>query len=170
MEPLEEDLQRRMRQTSSWASWSPGLVSAVKVAIREFVNKGGQLKKLKMSLEDWRRHVAQNHIPYRRDCRLCIERMGQDCAHRRRKPGGEMVYNLSVDLIGPFCQGWDYGRKQEAKYGMVAMITVPKDDVDLEKSKDENSGEVSEEDVPLPNLEDGGRSFHGGRRCSTRSS
>ena len=62
MEPLEEDLQRRMRQTSSWASWSPGLVSAVKVAIREFVNKGGQLKKLKMSLEDWRRHVAQNHL------------------------------------------------------------------------------------------------------------
>ena len=134
VEPLEEDLQRRMRQTSSWASWSPGLVSAVKVAIREFVNKEGQLKKLKMSIEDWRKHVAQNHIPYRRDCRLCIERMGQDCPHRRRKPGGEMVYNLSVDLIGPFCQGWDYGRKQAAKYGMAAMITVPKGEtMDLEK-------------------------------------
>ena len=69
-----------------------------------------------------------------------------------------MVYNLSVDLIGPFCQGWDYGRKQEAKYGMVAMITVPRgDDVDPEKSKDEKSGGVSEEDVPLPNVEDGVR-------------
>ena len=145
-----------MRQTSSWASWSPGLVNAVKVAIREFVNKGCHVKKVKMSLEDWRRHVAQNHVPYRRDCRLCIERMGQDCPHCRRKPGGEMVYNLLVDLIGPFCQGWDYGRKQAAKYGMVAMITVPRgENVDLEKEKDEKSGEVSEEDVPLPNLEDG---------------
>ncbi len=38
VEPLEEDLEKRMRQTSSWASWSPGLVNAVKVAIREFVN------------------------------------------------------------------------------------------------------------------------------------
>ena len=94
-EPLEEDLQKRMQQTSTWASWSPGLVSGVKMAIREFVKGGCHVKKVKMTLEDWRKHVAQNRIPYRRDCRLCIERMGQDCPHRRRKPGGEMVYKVT---------------------------------------------------------------------------
>ena len=48
-EPLEEDLQKRMQQTSTWASWSPGLVSAVKVAIREFV-KGGASPLFEFSL------------------------------------------------------------------------------------------------------------------------
>ena len=81
----------------------------------------------KMSLDDWRQHVRQNHVPFRRDCRVCVEEMGQDVPHRRRKHrgAGDAVYVLAVDVAGPFVKGWDYGMAKEAKYALVATIPVP---------------------------------------------
>ena len=70
--PLPSDLKVRMKTTSSWAAWSPGLVEAVKESITMIVNTEVKLKK--MSMDDWRQHVAQNHVPYRRDCRVCMWR------------------------------------------------------------------------------------------------
>ena len=47
--------------------------------------------------------------------------------HRRRKASeaGESAYVLAIDVIGPFKEGWDYGRKETAKYAMVATVPVP---------------------------------------------
>lgn len=112
--------------------WSPGLVEAIKVAIKDFAlastsqtdSKINQLKR--MSMAEWRQHVRQNHVPFRRDCRLCVEEMGQDVPHRRRPhKGGESVYVLSVDIAGPFFKGMDYATGHEARYALLATVPVP---------------------------------------------
>ena len=100
-EEMEVNLGPRMRQTSTWSAWTPGLVRAIQLAIMKLQDVTPELKK--SSMDDWRKHVRQNHIPFRRDCRLCIEEIGQDLPHRRRRGlGGESVYVLAVDIGGPF--------------------------------------------------------------------
>lgn len=65
-------------------------------------------------------------MPFRRDCRLCVEEMGQDHPHRRQKGvGGESVYVLSVDLTGPYVKGTRLGTGHKAKYMTVATVPVP---------------------------------------------
>ena len=124
VEPMHSDLQKRMEQTHTWSQWAPGLVAAIKQAVRNFVMDTARMKKF--SLEEWRKHVKQNHIPFRRDCRLCLEEMGQDLPHRRRKKEkGDAAYVMSVDIAGPFTTGWDYGKAREARYALLATIPVP---------------------------------------------
>ena len=119
-EELKEELSERLVQTASWAAWSPGLVAAVKMAFRNFMKGGPKCKRF--TVDEWRQHVRQNHVPFRRDCRVCIEEMGQDLPHRRRKASeaGESAYVLAVDVIGPFIQGgmglWEE-RDGQVRYG-----------------------------------------------------
>ncbi|CAE7297817.1 unnamed protein product, partial [Symbiodinium sp. KB8] len=53
----------------------------------------------KFSAHDWRLHVQRDHLPYRRDCRECIERASG-------KPHRKVAYptpcTLSIDTAGPF--------------------------------------------------------------------
>ena len=53
----------------------------------------------KFSAHDWRLHVQRDHLPYRRDCRECIERASG-------KPHRRVAYptpcTLSIDTAGPF--------------------------------------------------------------------
>ena len=101
-----------MQLAASWACWAPGLVAAVKQAIKMFVMDAPSINR--MSLSDWR----QNHVPYRRDCGLCVEEMGQDTSHRRKRlaGAGDSVYVMSVDVAGPFCRGRGPGLGMEARY------------------------------------------------------
>ena len=105
------------------AAWSPGLTAAVKLVLLDFLMENPRQKKF--SALEWQQHVQQGHIPYRRDCRLCVQEMGQDRPHRRRHPGGEAVYIMAVDIAGPFQEGWDYGRASAAKYALIAIVPVP---------------------------------------------
>ena len=146
-EELKEELSERLVQTASWAAWSPGLVAAVKMAFRNFMKGGPKCKRF--TVDEWRQHVRQNHVPFRRDCRVCIEEMGQDLPHRRRKASeaGESAYVLAVDVIGPFKEGWDYGRKETAKYAMVATVPVPISDT-VEDPGLEQGGEGVLQELP----------------------
>ena len=128
-EEIKEGLQERLAQSSSWAAWSPGLVAAVKVSIEMFL--GGRPSCRRFTLDEWRAHVRQGHVPYRKDCRACIEEMGQDRPHRRRKSSeaGETAYALSMDVIGPYKPGWDFARSATAKYALVTTIPVPISDI-----------------------------------------
>ena len=130
VEGLKEELGDRLRQSSSWAAWSPGLCAAIKEAIP-------QLRK--MTMADWKAHVEANHVPFRRDCRLCLQEMGQDLPHRRKLSGGDAAYVLSVDIAGPFHKGWDYGDAKEAKYALIATVPIPI-----------GMMEPVEDDAPLP--------------------
>ena len=133
---LPSELGARLQESSSWASWSPGLVAAIQVAIKSFMNEGMVPSQKRMTLRDWRQHCQQGHVPYRRDCRLCCQEMGADMPHRRLKHGGHAVFNLSVDIAGPFDNGWDYGTKTEARYALIATVPVPLSDLKPEASDD----------------------------------
>ena len=136
VESMKKDLPSRLRQTSSWAEWSPGLIAAVKAALSQWMDGCASL--CKMTMSDWKAHVQRGHVPFRRDCRLCVETMGQDVPHRRqRNQGGNSVYILSVDIAGPYHSGWDYGESTEAKYALIATVPIPR-------------GSKAAVDVPLP--------------------
>eukprot|EP00435_Cladocopium_sp_Y103_P074561 s444_g49.t1 len=123
-EELKLDLGARMKQTSTWSAWAPALVKAIQTAIMQFQDAAPQVKKF--SIVQWQQHVRQNHVPSRRDCRLCIEEMGQDLPHRRRRGlGGESVYVVAVDVAGPFAKGDGLGAGQKARYALVATAPIP---------------------------------------------
>eukprot|EP00435_Cladocopium_sp_Y103_P061147 s73_g22.t1 len=92
IEPLAADLPQRLQQTSSWSSWAPGLTAAIKESIKKIPMAG--LKRL--SLDEWQQHVRQNHTPYRRDCRLCIQEVGA---------GHQAKYALLVTVPIPIADG-----------------------------------------------------------------
>ena len=49
-------------------------VAAIQMAVKDRLRSGPHVKKL--TIEEWRQHIRQNHIPYRRDCRVCVQEMG----------------------------------------------------------------------------------------------
>lgn len=120
------------------------IAATVKPTLNSLINQddgASSYECRKLTMEEWRQHVKQNHTPYRRDCRLCVEDMGQGLPHI------ELAYSLSADVVGPFKQGWDYGRGRDAKYAILATIPVPLSEVDLKE-------EEKEEEDPLKNFED----------------
>ncbi|CAE7676033.1 GIP [Symbiodinium sp. CCMP2456] len=79
---------------------------------------------------EWRAHIANGHVPYRRDCRFCIEGAGLGIQHRRVK--FPQSFSLSVDLFGPLPKG-EHGRDEQSvsgnphvKYGLVGAFRVPR--------------------------------------------
>ena len=50
-------------------------------------------------VEKWRAHLQNGHVPYRRDCKQCVEGAGLGLLHRRVKY--PRSFALSVDLFGP---------------------------------------------------------------------
>ena len=79
----------------------------------------------KLTVEDWKRHVAAQHRPYRRDWRRCLELMGVE-SPQRRSHADSSAYVLSIDLVGPYPIGRDDGRKRPGKYIMVGTVPLPK--------------------------------------------
>ena len=152
---LEQELPDRLRQSATWAQWSDGLVEAIRLAIRALIMEKEEpgVTKARLTLAEWRQHVEQNHTPYRRDCRLCLERMGQDKPHRRQRQSGDMAFNMSVDIAGPFCSGWDFGYGQGMKYGLLATVPIPVGRAKEEKVEKEDDNETiyaDEEGNPVP--------------------
>eukprot|EP00435_Cladocopium_sp_Y103_P053680 s781_g17.t1 len=79
----------------------------------------GRLKKL--SLEQWKAHLRQDHQPYYRGCKTCLEACGQSRHHRRVVTPDS--YTLAIDLAGPFKKGQD--QLGSGRYMLVGSFTVP---------------------------------------------
>ena len=59
-----------------------------------------QVKLKRLSAEQWRAHLANDHLPFHRGCRTCLEGAGKARYHGRVvSPEG---YTLAIDLAGPF--------------------------------------------------------------------
>ena len=136
--------EESIQESKTWARWADGLVEMLKHTLNPYLatmvqerdaqpREGGSsdgseesgcgsLKK--MNVEKWRQHVECGHVPYRRDCGVCVENMGCDAPHRRR-PRGLSAFVMAVDLVGPFKSGKDLGVDQTAKYMMLATVPVP---------------------------------------------
>ena len=152
-DPLPSGLQETMNASREWAAWAPGLVAAIKESLKIYLHQRDQclVQRLnKMDLEEWKRHIRSQHMPYRRDCRRCLELAGVDSPHRRSHADSS-AYVLSIDLVGPYPIGRDdgRGRKQKGKYIMVATVPLPllerQEGSDEKKVEDVEAGKKAEE-------------------------
>ena len=75
--------------------WAPGLVDAIALALR----KWPLYKVYRVTPADWERHVANNHIPYRRDCAVCVH--GAGVGRRHAGVAHPDAYCMSADVAGP---------------------------------------------------------------------
>ena len=106
----ELSLQQRIEQSRSWAAWADGLKWVLRVAAKRLKDTPMPAVKTvnlpKKEMEPWRRHFAAGHIPYRKDCGVCVQAAGRRRA--RRKVLHPEAFCLSIDTAGPFCTGHRY--------------------------------------------------------------
>ena len=128
-----EELEARLEKTKSLATWAPMLVELLRHEIREWTKQSPRIKALtakdKQEVALWQAHFDAGHLPFRRDCEVCLQAAGRD--RPRKRIACPDSYCLSVDLAGPFHEGVDAELKK-AKYFLVATVTIPvKDGVAL---------------------------------------
>ena len=100
------------------ARWTPVLMSSVAEGA---MKASGQ--QVKARLRSWRTHLAREHVPFRKDCRICQEAMGKARPHcRQRVPPRAAV--LSLDVAGPFERAPDLGHPHGGKGGWARYILV----------------------------------------------
>ena len=149
-EPLAENLAERMEQSRSWALWASGFRAAVwaslKLYLEQLMYEGPKIAKALTGREKelWAQRFRQGHRPFRRDCRLCVEHMGAQRPHRRRKEGETMTssWSMSVDIVGPLPRATDLTTSYYMKYALIAVALVP----DLGGGKETTNGEQEEEE------------------------
>eukprot|EP00435_Cladocopium_sp_Y103_P005472 s1608_g1.t2 len=117
--PLRQHLtlEERINKSKGWAAWSSGLKMAIATGIQRELNPW----LWKMSLDQWKQHILQDHQPYYRGCRTCLEACGQSRHHRKVVTPDS--FTLAIDLAGPFKRGEDqlgFGR-----YMLVGSYTLP---------------------------------------------
>ena len=153
-EPLAENLAERMEQSRSWALWASGFRAAVWALLNlymdQLIHEGPKIAKALTTREKelWAQHFRQGHRPFRRDCRLCVEQMGAQRPHRRRKEGETMTssWSMSVDIVGPLPRAKDVTTSYYMKYALIAVALVP--DLGWGKPTKEGDPEEEHEDQP----------------------
>ena len=123
---------REVRSSKELARWSPGVMNMISRALLE------QVFEVEVSIKalSWDEHLANNHVPYRKDCLVCQETQQKGMPHRRVKQltGGV----LSLDTSGPLVLANDMGGFK-AKYMLVGVLTwaVRKDIKELKEEVEE---------------------------------
>ena len=76
------------------------------------------------------RHINNDHVPYRKDCSVCVAAQGRQRMHRRSQAKG--VYAASFDLVGPYPPGQGYDttasgrdRHHGYRYFLACAFTIP---------------------------------------------
>ena len=130
-----ESIEGRMKQSRTWAKWAPGLVDAIREAFRcwsksSVVERERESEELaavralsKQKKEMWHKHLMNDHVPFRRDCPVCVSSAARSKPHRRQSCPKTQV--LSIDVAGPFVSGVDLFKNASQKYALVACLTVP---------------------------------------------
>ena len=170
-------LQDRMSFSKSLASWAPGLVAVIKMAMKRLLQQAGeeapnsgaggsystasqhQLPEVKAlnqkeraAIDSWKAHVDMNHYPYRRDCAICVETMGRDRPRRRLK--SPEPFTLALDVAGPFVPGKDQIELQP-RYFVIATMTIPMwGDKPMVESLRKLAEDEQELDIPGPPIGD----------------
>lgn len=152
-EGLKRDLGDRMKQTSGWSVWAPGLKRAIRVSLmillKGFGIDDGSLKKV-WDRDQWVRHFRQGHRPFRRDCRSCLMDMGSGKPHRRRVDSGSSAWSMGVDIV-QFPKTIDETTGNRVAYSMVATLLVP----DFGEEVTEETARVDLQPDPLRRVENG---------------
>ena len=76
----------------------------------------------KVAAAMWAAHYQAGHVPFRRDCAVCLEAAGRD--RPRKAVPHPSAYTWSLDLMGPFVESHDQ-ELPYARYGLVTVVTIP---------------------------------------------
>ena len=77
--------------------------------------------KLTKAEQDYKEHGLRGHIPFRKDCEVCVRSSGKDRRHLRQKCGHG--YTLSLDLGGPYLKGKDL--YQDQSHVLIGTYQLP---------------------------------------------
>eukprot|EP00435_Cladocopium_sp_Y103_P040850 s2478_g11.t1 len=138
-----ETVEERIKASKEWACWAPGLKRALVVVLRCWL---GSAEVKKLSVEEWKTHLQNDHLPFRRDCQTCLQSAGKSRYHRRIV--SREALTLSIDLAGPFKRGIDQGPADKlgaARYFMAGTFTVPVTPEGKSLMKKEPEPEVDED-------------------------
>eukprot|EP00439_Symbiodinium_sp_Y106_P066974 s337_g11.t1 len=122
----------------------PANISCQLVAPRTGEEKVGRLAKF--NAQEWRLHLQRDHLPYRRDCRVCAERFSGK-PHKRIFHPSACV--LSIDTASLF----RHNAMGSYKYLLVACYRFPQLR-GMEGEDEASKGDAAEKSVAVP--EDGG--------------
>ena len=80
------------------------------------------LRAVNQQLDEWKRHILNEHQPARRDCAECLRAMGRSRPHHRNAHAS--AYSLNIDVAGPYPAGHDQAGVAP-RYFMVGVYTLP---------------------------------------------
>ena len=108
-----------------------------------------KLSKLtKQQKESWRKHLLNDHQPYRADCSVCINAQATGYQHRRR--AHPSMFTVAIDLAGPFKQKGRDMDHDDYKYLMVAAYRCPKEYMNSKAISDINAELYVPDDLDDP--------------------
>ncbi|CAE7296882.1 RE1 [Symbiodinium sp. KB8] len=127
------------RTTMATGRWSEEFIEATVKAVQEWkwhpetrqikrwlakMDAGNFLGSLTdRELEQWRAHVRNNHLPYNRKCRTCVESSGTGRKHARIKTPPS--YCLSLDVCGPFRHRGVDPDHADYRFALVGAYVIP---------------------------------------------
>ena len=106
----------------------------------------GTLRRLTTEERAFRDHCLRGHIPFRRDCQICVSAAGKERRHLRRKHGD--AYTLSLDLAGPYKCSKD-AHQQKPRHAVIGVYQFPMLDPNVGRplEKEEDADEVEDQVV-----------------------
>ena len=104
--------------SSDLARWAPGMMREIARQITSTIQK----KRVTLKALSWQEHLAQGHVPFRRDCAVCQRAAAKDRPHRSQGIASPCV--LALDMTGPFVLGTDIDGDPK-KYLLVGAYTWP---------------------------------------------
>ncbi|CAE7884617.1 RE1 [Symbiodinium sp. KB8] len=103
--------------------WAPDFKQKARWMAR--MDAGSFLESLSdKELEQWRVHLRNNHIPYNRKCKTCVESSGTGRRHVRVKTPSS--YCLSLDVCGPFRKKGVDPDHSDYRFALVGAYVIPK--------------------------------------------
>ena len=123
----EASMEERSNQSRGWAAWPVKFKEeVVKAIIFELDGKGetpvevDQTALAKMTADQWKTHVWNDHVPFSKECATCLKGAGKSRPHRKVPHPDAMT--LSLDVCGPFRPGEDYHKK--SRYFLVGAYAI----------------------------------------------
>ena len=119
-------LAERTSQSRSWAAWperfKKEIVKGIVLQLDHRGDREGDLVGVsKMTAEQWRTHVLQDHVPFAKECVTCLKGAGKSRPHRKVPHPDALT--LSLDVCGPFRPGEDFRKK--SRYFLVGVYAIP---------------------------------------------
>ena len=95
----------------------------------------------KMTAKEWQLHVQRDHLPFRRDCRHCVQAAS---GRPHRRVTHRSAYVLSADVAGPFRTKGRSTDTNQHKFMLVCAYQFPRlpgtPEVSLEPTKEDDGG------------------------------